>query len=52
MGITYGEQITQTEALRLQTTMADGVRGLHVYGAKMTRPDVIGVAYVARPTGI
>ena len=47
MGLTYGEQITQTEALRLQTTMADGVRGLHVYGAKMTRPDVIGVAYVA-----
>jgi hypothetical protein len=52
MGITYGEQITQTEALRLQSTMADGVRGLHVYGAKMTRPDVIGTAYVARPAGI
>jgi hypothetical protein len=52
MGITYGEQITQTEALRLQTQMADGVRGLHVYGAEMTRPDTIGVAYVQRPTGI
>ena len=52
MGITYGEQITQTEALRLQTTIADGVRGLHVYGALMTRPDVVGVAYVLRPTGI
>jgi len=52
MGITYGEQITQTEALRLQTTIADGVRGLHVYGAEMTRPDTVGVAYVKRPTGI
>ena len=52
MGLTYGEQITQTEALRLQTTMADGVRGLHVYGAKMTRPDVIGVAYVQRPANL
>ena len=52
MGLTYGEQIVQTEALRLQTQIADGVRGLHVYGALMTRPDVIGVAYVQRPTGI
>lgn len=52
MGITYGEQITETEALRLQTTIADGVRGLHVYGAKMVRPDTAAVAYVQRPTGI
>ena len=52
MGITFGEQISETEALRLQTTIADGVRGLHVYGAMMTRPDVIGVAYVKRPSGI
>ena len=52
MGITYGEQITETEALRLQNTIADGVRGLHVYGALMTRPDTVGVAYVQRPVGI
>ena len=52
MALTYGEQITETEALRLQTTIADGVRGLHVYGAKLIRPDAIGVAYVKRPTGI
>lgn len=52
MAITYGEQITETEALRLQTTIADGVRGLHVYGAKLTRPDTIGIAYVKRPTGL
>ena len=50
--MTYGEQITETEALRLQTTFADGVRGLHVYGAKLVRPDAIAVAYVERPSGI
>ena len=41
MALTYGEQIVQVEALRLQTTFADGVRGLHVYGAKLVRPDAI-----------
>lgn len=48
MAITYGEQIVQTEALRLQSTFADGVRGLHVYGAKLVRPDAIAIAYVSR----
>jgi hypothetical protein len=52
MALTYAEQIVQTEALRLQTTFADGVRGLHVFGAKLVRPDAIAVAYVTRPTGI
>jgi P22 coat protein - gene protein 5 len=52
MALTYGEQIVQTEALRLQSTFADGVRGLHVYGAKVVRPDAIAVAGVTRPTGI
>jgi len=52
MALTYAEQIVQVEALRLQTTFADGVRGLHVYGAKLVRPDAIAVAYVTRPSGI
>lgn len=52
MALTYGEQIVQTEALRLQTTFADAVRGLHVFGAKLVRPDAIAVAYVTRPAGI
>lgn len=52
MALTYAEQIVQTEALRLQTTFADGVRGLHVFGAKLVRPDAIAVAYVTRPAGI
>ena len=52
MALTYAEQIVQTEALRLQTTFADGVRGLHVFGAKLVRPDAIAVAGVTRPSGI
>ena len=35
---TYAEQILQTEALRLEHQFGDGIRGLHVYGAKVTRP--------------
>jgi len=52
MAITFAEQIVQTEALRLQTTFADAVRGLHVYGGKLVRPDHIAVAGVIRPAGI
>lgn len=52
MALTFAEQIVQTEALRLQTTFADAVRGLHVYGAKLVRPDHIAVAGVKRPATI
>ncbi|MET9444993.1 P22 coat protein - protein 5 domain protein [Streptomyces sp. NPDC006610] len=44
--ITYADQILETEALRLESTIADAVRGLHVYGAKLLRPEGIAVAYV------
>jgi len=37
--ITFADQINQVEALRLQTTFGDAVRGLHVYGCKLIRPD-------------
>ncbi len=39
--ISYADQITEVEQLRLQTTFGTGVRGLHVYGAKVVRPDAI-----------
>jgi len=52
MAITFAEQIVQTEALRLQTTFADAVRGLHVYGGRLVRPDHIAIAGVIRPAGI
>jgi len=52
MALTFAEQIVQTEALRLQTSFSDAVRGLHVYGGKLVRPDHIAVAGVVRPAGI
>lgn len=41
MAISFADQITETEALRLQSTFADAVRGLHVYGAKLIRSNAI-----------
>lgn len=34
---TFAEQIASTEGVRLQDTFGDGVKGLHLYGAKVTR---------------
>lgn len=39
--ITFADQINDVEALRLQTTFGDGLRGLHLYGAKVTRPSAL-----------
>ena len=46
--ITYAEQIVETEALRLQTTFADAVRGLYLYGYKLVRPDMIATAIASQ----
>lgn len=43
---TLAEQIIETEAIRLQNSFADGVRGLHVYGAKVVRPKALATAAV------
>lgn len=40
----FAEQILETEAMRIQTAFRDGIRGQHVYGYKVTRPQ--GLAYV------
>lgn len=42
--ITLATQINEVEALRLQTTIADAVRGLLLYGAKLVRPEMIATA--------
>lgn len=46
--ITYAEQIAETEALRLQTTFADAVRGLYLYGYKLVRPEMIATAIASQ----
>lgn len=40
--VTVASQISETESLRLPNTFATGIRGLHVYGAKVTRPALCG----------
>lgn len=50
--ITFADQISQNEALRSQGDFADLIRGLHVYGGKVVRPEAIAISYVLRPTGI
>ncbi len=40
---TYAEQILETSAYRPEKCFADAVKGLHVYGAKVTDPTAIAV---------
>ena len=49
--ISYAGQITEIEALRLQTTFADAMRGLYVYGVKVIRPNALCTAYLAEAAG-
>jgi N4-gp56 family major capsid protein len=37
--LSYAEQIVNVEGLRLESSFADGVRGLHLYGAKVMDPN-------------
>lgn len=46
--ITMAEQITEIETLRLQSTFANAVRGLLVYGAKVVRPDGIATVIASK----
>ena len=43
---TFAEQILQTEAYRPEKRFGDAVKGLHVYGAKVLRPEEVAVATV------
>lgn len=51
--IAFASQILETESIRLESTFDTGVRGLHVYGAKVIRPDLVHTAtltYAAETT--
>lgn len=43
---TYANQLIKTEAYRREKGFDDGVKGLHVYGAKVLRPEAVAVATV------
>jgi len=40
--LTYAEQISKIETYRLEKRFASGYKGLHLYGAKVVRPDCLG----------
>ena len=46
--ITYAEQIASTEAYRPESSFADAVKGLHLYGAKMIRPEAAASAIASQ----
>lgn len=46
MGITFAEQITKVEAYRPESAFSDAVKGLHLYGAKVVRPEAVVVCDV------
>lgn len=43
---TYAEQISKIEAFRPEKRFADALKGLHLYGAKVLRPEALVVASV------
>lgn len=45
-GITFAEQISKVEAYRPQDSFSDAVKGLSLYGARLTRPDALASAFV------
>lgn len=47
--ITYAEQISKVVAYSPELRFADAVKGLHLYGAKVFRPEALAVGYFNRP---
>ena len=39
--VTYAEQINKVEAYRPESAFSDAIKGLHLYGAKVVRPDAL-----------
>ena len=49
--ISYVGQVSELEAIRLQTTFADAARGLYIYGAKVTQPEALLTLYLSEAAG-
>jgi len=46
MAVTFAEQIRKTEAYRPQDSFSDAIKGLHLYGGKVVRPEALFVVDV------
>ncbi len=51
MAISFAEQIVSTEAYRPEGHFSDAVKGLHVYGGKLIRPEALTIAYATPSNG-
>ena len=47
MGFTFASQMTEMESLRAESTFGNIIRGLQVYGYKVTKPEAIAQAVVS-----
>jgi N4-gp56 family major capsid protein len=47
--ITFAEQINKVEAFRPEGSFGDAMKGLHLYGAKVMRPESLSVLYANQP---
>lgn len=47
MGCTFAQQINKTEAYRPQDSFSDAIKGLHLYGAKVVRPEFLAAVQLA-----
>ena len=46
--VTFANQIARTDAYRPEKGFCDGVKGLHVYGAKVVQPTGLVVATASK----
>lgn len=44
---TFAEQVTKVEPYRVEKGFSDAVKGLHLYGAKVLRPEIVATAKVS-----
>jgi hypothetical protein len=44
----FADQISKTEAYRMEKRFSDAVKGLHLYGVKVTRPEALAVLTASR----
>lgn len=49
MATTYADQIVKVEAYRPEKRFSDAVKGLHVYGTKVVRPEMLACLHITRP---
>lgn len=52
MATTFAEQINKVEAYRPESAFGDAIKGLHLYGAKVVRPEALAVMDVDVTTGL